>query len=255
MKSALMLVGFYVSPAGGAPAPATIHEGQMLFEMITAGSVYSPTGELCHAGWVFCHAAGEQTVWQSEGDSHYECLVARFDLSQVTRAEVWPRAFHWRDAEGAVAFGHEVLYAFHHTAVANDILGDLIWSQLRFRLDEYRRHQAAQVVPAVVRRSVRYLERHFARDVSIVELASAAGLSASHLHSQFKRHMGMSPHQYVIHRRMREARQLLVTTDDPIKAISENVGYANAENFCRVFRKHAKTSAAQYRRKYTRIGI
>jgi len=73
-------------------------------------------------------------------------------------------------------------------------------------------------------------------------------------HAQFRQHLGKSPHQCLILQRMRAARHKLVTTGEPIKAIAQDVGYANTENFCRAFRKHCGLTAAAYRRKFIPYG-
>jgi AraC-like DNA-binding protein len=95
-----------------------------------------------------------------------------------------------------------------------------------------------------------YIERHYGEDLGIEALAARVGLSASHLHAEFREHLGLSPHQHLIGQRMRAAQHRLATTGDPIKMVAKAVGYANTENFCRAFKKHAGFTAAAYRRKY-----
>jgi AraC-like DNA-binding protein len=256
MESFLTQVGIYVSGLGGAPKPAWIEDGQFLFEVITAGRVHSPSGkDLRGAGWVFCHGPGEHTIWKSEPDSHYECLTLRFNLAGIRVPEDWPRSFRWNDADAAVTFANEMLYAYHHTNVARDVLGDLVWSQLRFKLDQFRRSRTEQSIPPRISKAIRYIERYYSQEVGIKELADEVAMSPSHFHAKFKAAVELSPHQYLIMQRMREARHALVTTDDPIKAISHHVGYPNTENFCRAFKRHFKTTAAAYRMRYTRIGL
>ena len=81
-------------------------------------------------------------------------------------------------------------------------------------------------------------------------MAAHVDLSASHLHARFREFVGMSPHQYVINRRLQEARHRLATTSAPIKAIAADIGYANTETFCRAFKSRCNITAATYRRKY-----
>jgi len=95
-----------------------------------------------------------------------------------------------------------------------------------------------------------HMDRHYAEPLGVEDLAARFGLSASHLHAQFREHVGMTPHQHLILQRMRSARHKLVTTSDPIKSIAREVGYTNTENFCRAFRKHGGLTAAAYRRKF-----
>ncbi len=251
VKPALISVGYYTSPRGGSPSPHAIAAGQILFELITGGGVYGPAGDTLHGpGWVFAHGPGDSTVWRSEPGGHYECMTAGFELASVTRPESWPRSFDWGDPAGAETFAHEVLHAFHHTDVDRGILGDLVWSRLRFQLDAFRRREERSEIPPRLSEVLTYIDRHLTDPLGIDDLAAHVGLSAPHLHARFKEYVGTTPHQYVIRSRLQEARHRLATSTAPIKAIAADIGYANTESFCRAFKTHFNTTAAAYRRKY-----
>lgn len=251
MNAALRSLGHYRSPVGGAPAPHPIGPGSILFELITDGSVYEPASDVLRStGWVFAHQPGQSTVWRSEPDGRYECMTAAFDLGHVPRPEEWPRCFFWGNAEDAVSFAYEMLHAFHHTSVERGVLGDLVWSQFCFRLDCFRRQEGRTEIPPRLSAILAHMDQHFSEQVSVEDLAERIGLSASHLHARFREFVGITPHQYLIRRRMQAARHLLATSVDPIKTIAANVGYANTESFCRAFKQHVHTTAATYRRTY-----
>jgi AraC-like DNA-binding protein len=249
MKLALESVGHYVSGPGGASAAAVIPPKRLLFELITEGAVYSPSGDDLHGvGAVFAHGPGASTVSKTPGDGHYACMTARYRLDRQPFA--WPRFFQWEDSAAALRFSEEILFAFHHTDLDHAVLGDVIWSQFRFRLEEFRRSARHQSIPPLVANVQSHLDRHFAEPLGIEEVAARFGLSASHLHALFREHVGLTPHQHLILQRMRFARHRLATSVDPIKSIAQDAGYANTENFCRAFRKHCGLPAAAYRRKF-----
>jgi AraC-like DNA-binding protein len=162
--------------------------------------------------------------------------------------------FQWAEVPEVLRFSQEAVFAFHHTGGDRTVLGDWIWSQLRFRHEEFRRRAARQAIPPAVAEAISHLDRHYAEPLGIGDLAARCGLSISHLHAQFRAHTGMSPHQHLILQRMRSARHQLVTTREPIKSIARDVGYANTENFCRAFKKHCGLTAAAYRRKFLPYG-
>ncbi|MFA7256850.1 MAG: AraC family transcriptional regulator [Kiritimatiellales bacterium] len=252
MTNKLIRMGYYTSAKGGAPKPFQIPDNMLCFELITAGHVYAPTGnppQLRGAGWIFVHQAGQNTVWQTEPDDHYECMVVSFNAGQPQEKETWPRNFFWEDIHQAVSFAHEMLYAFHHTRVDQEVLGNLIWSQFRFRRDQFRRQSKQKIPPRVVS-VMAYIEKHYAENIAVEDIAARAGLSASHLHADFRTFAKVSPHQYLILQRMQAARHALATSDTPIKVLAQEVGYANTENFCRAFKQHSGLTAADYRQKY-----
>jgi AraC-like DNA-binding protein len=251
VKPELESVGHFLSGPGGADTPAVIPRNFLLFELITEGSVYAPEGNDLHgAGAIFAHVPGQSTVCRSPADGHYACMTARFRLDRLPRALAWPRVFQWTNVSEALRFSEEMLFAFHHTDLDRGVLGDLIWSQFRFRLEDFRRGAKHQAIPPVVAGAMNHMDRCYGEPLGVESLAAQFGLSASHLHAQFREHVGMTPHQHLILQRMRSARHRLVTTSDPIKSIARDVGYANTENFCRAFKKHCGLTAAAYRRKF-----
>jgi len=69
------------------------------------------------------------------------------------------------------------------------------------------------------------------------EMAQIACMSREHLRRLCKRELGRSPNQHLIFLRMRRARDLLVSTNDTIEAISSAVGYENPFTFSNTFQK------------------
>ena len=69
-----------------------------------------------------------------------------------------------------------------------------------------------------------------------------------HLHDRFQAHFGLSPHQWLMRRRLHAARQLLAATDQPIVEIADACGFADAAAFCRAFKRGEGTSPAAWRR-------
>jgi AraC-like DNA-binding protein len=251
MEPVLSGMGYYKSPTGGSPHPYLIPQETLLFELITDGAVYSPSGEdLCGAGWVFVHGPGQTTIWRAEPDGRYECMFATFNLSGTQNAEPWPRAFFWDDNTGAVSFSHEMLYAFHHTRIDRNVLGDFFLSQLRFRLEQFRLVKNRMEIPLRIAAVMSYIDRHYSKALGIEDMAAHAGMSPSHLYARFKEYVQLTPHQYLIRQRMHAARHALATSYTPIKALALDVGYTNTENFCRAFKRYTGFTAAAYRRKY-----
>lgn len=253
MRSFLMAVGYFASPLGGAPGAAVVHPGGLLFELITAGAVYDPGGsDLCGPGWIFAHREGQRTIWRSPPDRHYECLTINVRADRAQPAVDWPRQFYWDPRDGALGFARDMLHDFHHRGVDPALQGDLIWSQLRYRLERFKRRELPRALPPRIASVMAHIDQHYARDLAIDELAQVAGLSPSHLHARFKEQLGTTPHRYQLEQRMREARHRLVGTREPVSAIAAAVGYANTESFCRAFRRLHQSTALAYRRRFTR---
>lgn len=85
---------------------------------------------------------------------------------------------------------------------------------------------------------IEYIQAHFANALSVNELASACNLSVSALERRFKKHLGKTPHQYIVEVRLDHARRLLLETEKSIGTIALETGFADHSHFTRAFRKH-----------------
>jgi transcriptional regulator GlxA family with amidase domain len=73
-------------------------------------------------------------------------------------------------------------------------------------------------------------------------------LSVSRYCFLFKRRFGVSPQKYILELRISTAKELLTSTDLPIKEIGSACGYADPHFFSRIFCKSCGVSPTEYRR-------
>jgi AraC-like DNA-binding protein len=92
-----------------------------------------------------------------------------------------------------------------------------------------------------------YIEAQLAHELSLIELATVAQMSADHFARLFRQATGRTPHQYVIMCRIERAKQLLVETELPILDIAHQVGFTDQSYFTAIFRKHVNTTPKHYR--------
>lgn len=93
-----------------------------------------------------------------------------------------------------------------------------------------------------------WLEAHAAEALDLDTIASRWGLSPFHFLRLFARVLGVTPHQYLVRCRLREAARLL---DDPARSVTDiayDVGFADLSNFVRSFRRAAGVSPGVFRR-------
>ncbi|MEK0312568.1 AraC family transcriptional regulator [Cohnella sp. 56] len=94
----------------------------------------------------------------------------------------------------------------------------------------------------------------FLRDAACEPFGIETLERAFHFHPDYiarcmKRHIGMSPVEYVRHIRVDRARRLLEQSSElSVRQIAEAVGIADSNYFCRLFRKETGMSPAAYRR-------
>ena len=102
---------------------------------------------------------------------------------------------------------------------------------------------------ARVTRAVRAIERHPDVTLTLGRLAQEAGLSPYHFLRTFERLTGLTPHQYVLRARLREAAIRLADTERRAKIldIALDSGFGDVSNFNRAFRAEFGVTPRVYR--------
>ncbi|MGY4691462.1 AraC family transcriptional regulator [Salibacterium sp. K-3] len=94
-----------------------------------------------------------------------------------------------------------------------------------------------------------FINNHLDKKLTLKILADQVYLSESHLSLLFRQHLKMAPMEYVRTVRMQKARELLLTTNMPLKQIAETIGIDDQSQLSRSFRQTVGVSPAEYRRK------
>lgn len=92
-----------------------------------------------------------------------------------------------------------------------------------------------------------YVEAHLFEDVSLSDIAAAAGLSTHHFVRAFKQSEGVTPYRYLLERRIERAKQLIDQDAIPIASVGQMVGFKSASHFSRTFAEIAGVSPRAYR--------
>lgn len=92
-----------------------------------------------------------------------------------------------------------------------------------------------------------YIEAHLTREIRLADLAAEACLSEFHFSRLFREATGLSPHRYVIFRRVQEAQKRLALGQSSLVEIALETGFGSQANFIRVFRKATGLTPGQYR--------
>lgn len=99
-----------------------------------------------------------------------------------------------------------------------------------------------------VRTAVSFIEYNYSRDISVAGLAEMVSVNRSHFYRIFNKDMGVSPQEYIISCRMRNAERLLRDSDMTISEIAFAVGYQDAVNFSRIFKRRYGVSPGEFRK-------
>ena len=87
-------------------------------------------------------------------------------------------------------------------------------------------------------------------DLSLEELAEAAGLSIAHFSQMFRQSTGQSPHQFVLHHRVDRAKEMLRAAEMRVLDVAVACGFKTQQHFARVFRSVCGASPTEYRQEF-----
>ena len=94
---------------------------------------------------------------------------------------------------------------------------------------------------------VRRIARHPAEPASLESLAAAAGHSPYRYLRAFRRMTGVTPHQFVLRARLRQAAGELAATDAKVIDVALTSGFGDLSNFNHAFRAEFATTPRAYR--------
>lgn len=143
-------------------------------------------------------------------------------------------------AEAVLAGGHDA---------ALDELGLLLAARYRASVGTRRRtpqrpgaHDRRRVV-----RSALWIDTHSAQPIALDAMAGAAGLSPFHYLRVFASVLDVTPHQYLVRCRLRNAARLLADTPCSVTDAALAAGFADLSNFVRTFRRTVGLTPGAFR--------
>lgn len=100
----------------------------------------------------------------------------------------------------------------------------------------------------LLRRAFRFIEDHFREAISLIEVARAVERSSAYLTDVMRRETGRTVLEWIIERRLTEARRLLLETEDRVEDIAQVLGYSDTTYFARQFRQRNGITPQAWRR-------
>lgn len=103
----------------------------------------------------------------------------------------------------------------------------------------------APSMPEVVRNVIHYVDQNLSGDLSVSGIAESVHLNSVYLTRLFRQYSGLSLQQYIIEKRLAEAKRMLRNGQSPTD-VCYACGFNNYSNFSRTFTNHVKLSPRQY---------
>lgn len=99
---------------------------------------------------------------------------------------------------------------------------------------------------------IEYIDKNIEKEITVEELAGLYSLNKIYFSNKFAKHMGVSPSQFIINRRLEKAMELIKTSNLSLKEISYKCGFQNNLYFSRLFKKKIGMSPSEFKIKISK---
>lgn len=99
-----------------------------------------------------------------------------------------------------------------------------------------------------INKVVQYIRNNYHQNLSMDDLTGIVHLSKYHFLRLFKCYTGTTPYEYLTQYRVNQSKALLKTTSMTVSEVAYKVGFNDANNFIRAFKKLVGTTPLKYKR-------
>jgi len=104
-------------------------------------------------------------------------------------------------------------------------------------------------IPFRIKQTINYINDNISEKIEISKLAEITQWKNEHFIRVFTKHLGVTPYQYVLIRKIDKAKVMLAETTVPIIQIAFELGFQSHGNFCNAFKKITKDTPEIYRKR------
>ncbi len=122
-----------------------------------------------------------------------------------------------------------------------------IHEQMLANYASYKYRKTYKKELSLVEKIKSYIDKNFMEDISSKTLASTFNISREHMMRTYKREAKDTINNYLIEKRIKEAKQLLLFSDLTITEIALSVGFKNSQYFSNSFKKKTKLTPKDFR--------
>lgn len=139
---------------------------------------------------------------------------------------------------------------------ADVLIRDLFEDLLKANRDAYKRSQNIQAAKAATRLEIfrrvsharEWMDANYTTDITLEDIAIQAAMNSQHFLRMFKQVYLITPHQYLIERKLKRARQLLESTGMTINEICGDIGFESVFSFSILFKNRFGVPPSRVRR-------
>ncbi|CEG34296.1 helix-turn-helix transcriptional regulator [Peribacillus castrilensis] len=107
----------------------------------------------------------------------------------------------------------------------------------------------------IIQKTIEYIENSLQAELSLENISRFAGFSKFHYHRIFHKEVGVTVSEYIRYRRIANAANMLLYTDEKIIDIALYYRFETQESFTRSFKKYYDLPPGQYRKLVSKLTL
>jgi AraC-like DNA-binding protein len=199
-----------------------------------------------------------------------QCLALAIDHNKIEETLVFLNERYPKE-EDTWKLYHENYFFYNNTELANtinklirecmsysvtkDALVDLALHELLVRIVQTQTVQRtndnnAPDTGSTIYAITQYIRENITKSINLKELSDKACMSTTSFYRYFKRELGMSPIEYILNEKIKQAKQLLKDPGIQINEVCFLTGFDDCNYFIRLFKKYEGITPKQYQMLY-----
>jgi len=230
------------------------HQGELyLFEFVLKGQgfveVESQSYDSTSDSYFMLPPNTENKYWSAPGVTQEKIFfICRGSLVK-SLLEIYEldKSYIVKNADSLVKYFNNMLILAKQSGARKDREAALVFHKLMQRAHSIIYKDDEAPLPTVIQELQKLLDAHLEKKIDFTIISKKISYSQAYMVRLFKKHMGVTPHEYILKRRMDTAQLLLKHSTLSIKEIAERLVFSDQYHFSNYFKKCTGMSPSKFR--------
>jgi len=228
-------------------------ESLYLFELILKGDgfveIESQTYDYSAVSYFMIPPNTENKYWSAPGVTQEKIFFICQGSLVKSLLEIYglEKSYIVNDADSLVKYFNNMLILAKQYGARKDREAALVFHKFMqaAHLVVYKDDEAP--LPPIVQKLQKLLDAHLEKKIDFAVINKEIAYSQAHMVRLFKKHMSVTPHEYILRRRLETAQLLLKHSTLSIKEIAERLVFSDQYHFSNYFKKCTGMSPSKFK--------